>query len=286
MNWTFILLSTNLRVRRAKELDWRHYHRFDCLCHSELEPRTWFQKLTICRCNPTGTNSIEQSSSSASQEIPRILSNQKVHYCGHTNSPLFTIPIKNNQVHVHHPTSWRPTLILPFRLRLGLPSGLFPSGFRTRALYAPPLSPPCARFPAHLILLELRTRVPFASEYRPSLVPRLREIRSKNTDFTNFVSRLLGLIAQFIWTYFKFQQNTWYRALQLPKRSRFTVTIGRLVRGHCSILSNKWLTQSSSHLLRSLKSCPLAHESWINNRINSIFSIDSTQLGAAIAQSV
>jgi len=34
-----------------------------------------------------------------------------------------------------HPTSWRSILILSTRLRLGLPSGLFPFGFPTKILY-------------------------------------------------------------------------------------------------------------------------------------------------------
>ena len=36
-----------------------------------------------------------------------------------------------------HPTSWRFILILSTHLRLGLRSGLFPSGFLTKALYTP-----------------------------------------------------------------------------------------------------------------------------------------------------
>ena len=36
-----------------------------------------------------------------------------------------------------HPTSWRSILILSTHLSLGLPSGLFPSGFPTKILYVP-----------------------------------------------------------------------------------------------------------------------------------------------------
>ena len=36
-----------------------------------------------------------------------------------------------------HPTSWRSILILSTHLYLGLPSGLFPSGFPTKTLYTP-----------------------------------------------------------------------------------------------------------------------------------------------------
>jgi len=36
-----------------------------------------------------------------------------------------------------HPTSWRSILILFTHLRLGLPSGLFPSGFPNKTLYTP-----------------------------------------------------------------------------------------------------------------------------------------------------
>jgi len=40
-----------------------------------------------------------------------------------------------------HPTSCRSILISSSHLRLGLPSGLFPSGFSTKTLYMPLLSP-------------------------------------------------------------------------------------------------------------------------------------------------
>ena len=65
-----------------------------------------------------------------------------------------------------HPTSWSSILVLSSHLRLGLPSGLFLSGFPTKALYTSLLSSIRTTCPAHLILLDLIARTIFCEEHR------------------------------------------------------------------------------------------------------------------------
>ena len=74
--------------------------------------------------------------SAASQEIPRTLWNPKVHHRNHKCAPSVPIPSQLHPVSTPS-TSRKSILILSSRLRLGLPSGLFPSGFPTRTLCTP-----------------------------------------------------------------------------------------------------------------------------------------------------
>ena len=55
-----------------------------------------------------------------------------------------------------HPTSCRSILILSTHLRIGLPSGLLPSGFPSKILYTPLSSTIRATCPAHLEQFQLR----------------------------------------------------------------------------------------------------------------------------------
>ena len=52
-----------------------------------------------------------------------------------------------------HPTSWKSILILSYHLRLGLSSGLFPSGFPTKTLYTPP--PPCVLYAPPILFFSI-----------------------------------------------------------------------------------------------------------------------------------
>jgi len=65
-----------------------------------------------------------------------------------------------------HPTSIRPILILSSHLQLGLLSGLFPSRFLTKTLYAFFITLMCAAYPAHNIFLYLITPTPFGKVNR------------------------------------------------------------------------------------------------------------------------
>ena len=102
----------------------------------------------------------------ASQEIPRILWNPKVHYRLYKFPPHVPVLSQINPVHAPYPTSWSSILILSSHLHLLFPSGVFPSGFPTKTLYKLLLFPTLATWPAHHILLDLISRIILGEEYR------------------------------------------------------------------------------------------------------------------------
>ena len=79
----------------------------------------------------------EANSFAASQEIPYISRNPKVHYRTHKSTPPVSIVGQPNAVHIptSHLLEIHPNIIL------GLPISLFPSGFPTKTLYTPISSP-------------------------------------------------------------------------------------------------------------------------------------------------
>ena len=102
-----------------------------------------------------------------------------------------------------HPTSWRSILILSTHLRLGLPSGLFPSAHQDPIH---PLSSPIrATCPADLILLDFITRTILGEECKSFSSPLCNLLYSSvtssllgpnillNTIFSNTLSSLSSL---------------------------------------------------------------------------------------------
>ena len=124
--------------------------------------------------------SFEANWFAASQEIPRISRNPKVHYRTHKRPPPVSILGQPIQSIYPHPSSWRSILIISTHLRVGLPSGLLPSGFPTKTLYTTLSSRIRATCPAQLILLDFITRKilgekykSFSSRYALSSIPPL-----------------------------------------------------------------------------------------------------------------
>jgi hypothetical protein len=101
----------------------------------------------------------------APKELPSILRNPKLQYLVHKSPPLFPILSHINPIH-SIPSYLLFILILSAHVRLGLPSGPFPSRFHTNILYAFLFSPIRAQCPAHFILLDLITLITLGEGYK------------------------------------------------------------------------------------------------------------------------
>jgi len=82
------------------------------------------------------------------------------------SSPLSVWARSIQSIPPFHPTSWRFILVLSSHLCIGLPSGLFLSGFPNKTLYAPLLSPVHVTCPAYSFVFDFITQMVFGKEYR------------------------------------------------------------------------------------------------------------------------
>jgi hypothetical protein len=77
---------------------------------------------------------------------------EKVHYRVHKSPPLASILSHMNLLHIHISYFFKIHFNIP-HLRLGLPSGLFPSGFQIKILYVFLIAFIRATCPAYLLNL-------------------------------------------------------------------------------------------------------------------------------------
>jgi len=109
----------------------------------------------------------EANSKSSSQEIIHLSQKLKIHSRVKKTPPLVQILSQMNSVHNFLPPySLRFILILSSHLRLGFPSGLFPSGFPTKILYTFFISPMRATCSYHVIFLDSIALITFCEAYK------------------------------------------------------------------------------------------------------------------------
>jgi hypothetical protein len=106
----------------------------------------------------------EGDNCSATQEIHSI--NPKIHYHNHRSLPPIPVLSQMNPVHSSHPIFLWYILILSSHQHLGLPSGLFHSGFPPKTLYGLIFSPLHVTCPVALVPLDLIILIILGDKYK------------------------------------------------------------------------------------------------------------------------
>ena len=110
-------------------------------------------------------NHCGDTNTSFGRDIPRILWKLDVHRCIRRHPPPVLILRQIYLARVSLSYVWKIILTSSFHLSLGLPSGLFSSGFPTKIPHAPLLCSLRATSPAYLIPFDLITLVTFGVQH-------------------------------------------------------------------------------------------------------------------------
>ena len=186
---------------------------------TELYCLAWLLQSIVNAC--LLTHSMQQSPSFeanpfSTSQIPRIVWNPKFITAFTSARHLSLSWASSIQSMPPHPTSWRSILILSSHLRLGLPSGLFPSVFPTKTLHTPLLSPIRATCPAHLILLDFINRKIFGEQYR-SLCSSLCSFLHSSVTYILLLLLLLLLLLCFMQHSPSWQANSSLASQKIPR---------------------------------------------------------------------
>jgi hypothetical protein len=131
------------------------------------------------------------ASCAATQELPRISLNSKVHCRVHKSPPLVSILIQIDPLHTIPCYLYKINLTLSTHLRLGLPSGFFSSTFPTNILYAFLFSPIRATCVAHLNLFDLIILIMFGEEcFRSKYSPHYPVLKHPESKYSLLEAKL------------------------------------------------------------------------------------------------